>query len=489
MLVLLTFLGYIAAIFAISYLSKGSKAGNEGFFLAGRSTPWWVVALGMIGDSISGVSFVSVPGMVRDASMSYIQLSIGFFLGYIVVAYVLLPLYYRLQVVSIYEYLEQRFGLRSYKTGAVFFLISKMFGAATKLYLISLILHSLAFAQLGLPYPITVILLVALIWLYTRQGGMGTIVWTDVLQTLCLVLALGLIIYEVSSALQLSWGGLVELVGNSPHHKIFFWEDWLSPQHAVKQILSGAFIVVVMTGLDQNMMQKNLTCRSLSEAQKNMLSYGFGFIPLNYLFLTLGILLLAYAESQGISLPAKGDEILPFLASEHLGTLVLLCFTLGITASSFSNADSALTSLTTSVCVDLMGMKGEQAEQSKRLQWVHLGICASFALMILIIANMGQSSVLNTIFTAVSYSYGPLLGLYAFGLMTTLKARDKFVPYICVFAPLMSHLIAVGLQNLGYKMGYELLLLNGGLTMLGLWLSAYGRVQEEPTIISPTISK
>lgn len=402
--------------------------------------------------------------------MSYIQLCMGFFLGYILVAYILLPLYYRLRVVSIYEYLLQRFGTRTYKTGAVFFLISKVFGASAKLYLVSLILQRLAFEALGIPYPLTVLALVMLIWLYTRRGGMGTIVWTDVLQTLCLVVALGLIIYEVASQMGLSLGEVVDIVRHSPMSKVFFMEDWLSPQHFVKQLLSGALIVVVMTGLDQNMMQKNLSCSTLLAAQKNMLSYGFSFIPLNYLFLVLGILLVHYAQSMGIALPERGDEILPLLASKHLGTAVSIFFTLGMTAASFSNADSALTSLTTSTCVDLMGMREDTPNLTRVREWVHLGVCLLFALMVLFIGSMQQSSVLNTIFVAVSYTYGPLLGLYVFGLLTSLQVNERYTPFVCLAAPLLSHATSLCLAEVGYKTGYELLLFNGLITMSGLWL-------------------
>lgn len=484
---LITFVAYVLAIFIITLWSgKQGKSNNETFFVASRATPWWVVAVGMLGDTISGVTFVSVPGMVGSQSMTYIQLCIGFFLGYIVVAYILLPLYYRLKVISIYEYLERRFGVVSYKTGAVFFLISKMFGAAAKLYLISMILQSLVFGHLGIPYIVTVCGLVALIWLYTQGGGMGTIIWTDVLQTLSLLVALGLITYQVASQLGLDLGGVVEVVKDSSHHRIFVWEDWRSPQHFVKQILSGALIVIAMTGLDQNMMQKNLTCRNLPDAQKNMLSYGFGFIPLNYGFLVLGILLLAFAERQGIILPEKGDEILPFLASNYLGQGALVCFTLGITAASFSNADSALTSLTTSVCVDLLDQRDERSESKRTRQMVHLGICLSFALTILFIGEMQQSSVLNTIFVAVSYTYGPLLGLFAFGIATRTRIQDKYSPWVCLSAPLLSHLVSLALSKLGYQTGYELLLLNGLITMAGLWLI---RQQKDNGLMSNSINK
>lgn len=470
--VLITFIAYLLTLALITRFCGRKQGGNDTFFLAGRATPWWVVAIGMLGDSVSGVTFVSVPGMVGTQDMTYLQLCIGFFFGYIVVAYVLLPLYYRLRLVSIYGYLEQRFGRCAYRTGASFFLLSKTFGAAAKLYLITLILQSLVFTRLGVPYVLTVGGIVAVIWLYTRRGGMGTIVWTDVLQTLCLVGALVLIIVRLADHLDMGVADMVRTVGESPHSRVFVWEDWSSPQHVVKQLLSGAFIVIVMTGLDQNMMQKNLTCRTLPEARKNMLVYGFGFIPLNFLFLVLGILLLIYAGQAGIALPEKPDEILPLLASEYLGTAVLIFFTLGITAASFSNADSALTSLTTSVCVDLMGMESEAGESGvRKRRWVHLCICLLFAGMILFIGRFQQTSVLNTIYVAVSYTYGPLLGLFAFGLFTRHAVHDRLTPFVCVAAPLLSYAAEWALLTFGhYKVGYEILLFNGGITFFGLWL-------------------
>lgn len=468
--ILLSFGLYLLAILAIAHFTNRGQASHESFFIAQRSAPWWVVSIGMIGDTISGVSFVSVPGMLKTSSMTYLQLCIGFFLGYIAVAYILLPLYYRLQVISIYEYLAIRFGRITYRTGAVFFLISKLFGSAAKLYLISLILQSLAFDNLGIPYPITVLGLVAIIWFYTRKGGMGTIIWTDILQTISLVVALCLIVWEVSHVLDLNLSGVWTLIQSSPYNKVFEWRDWHSSQFFWKQLLSGALIVVVMTGLDQNMMQKNLTCRSLKESQKNMLVYGFSFIPLNYLFLVLGLLLLAYAGSKGILLPQRADMILPVLASNYLGQATLICFTIGITASSFSNADSALTSLTTSACIDILGIKPQDQTGASLRTRVHAMICLVFALLILFIAQMRQSSVIDTIYMAVSYTYGPLLGLYAFGLISKQQIYDRYVPYVCLLSPILSHLLKLGLASIGYVTSYELLLFNGLITMLGLWL-------------------
>lgn len=475
--VLLSFLTYIVLIFAITAFTSRNKpaktTGADDFFLAGRVAPWWVVAIGMIGDSISGVTFVSVPGMVRGVDMTYLQLCIGFFLGYIVVAYVLLPLYYRLGLTSIYTYLNLRYGGSAYRTGAVFFLISKMFGAAAKLYLVTMILQTFVFDAFGVPLPLTILGLVAIIWLYTRRGGMGTILWTDVLQTLVLVVALVVIIAQLMERIPLDSGEILRGVIDSPHHRI--WEtDILSKQHWLKQLISGAFIVIVMTGLDQNMMQKNLTIRTLPEAQKNMLTYGFCFIPLNYLFLLLGILLLTYASQLGIALPEQGDKILPLLVgSGDLGYVALVCFTLGITAASFSNADSALTALTTSVCVDLLGMKEQEAEgnTSRTIGWVHLGVCLCFALMVLLIGYWQSGSVLDTILMAVSYTYGPLLGLFAFGMLTHRAVKERWIPLIAVLSPLLSYALKILLSQLwSYQVGYEILLINGLLTILGLWL-------------------
>lgn len=479
--ILIIMVAYLAIIMLISYLSGRKSSDNDTFFLANRSTPWYVVAIGMLGDSISGVTFVSVPGMVRDFDMTYMQLVFGFFVGYIVVAYVLLPLYYRLRLVSIYTYLKGRFGMHSYKTGASFFLLSKMVGASAKLYLVVLILQSLVFEQLGVPFAVTVVGLVFVIWLYTFRGGMGTIIWTDVLQTVSLLLALGLIIWQVASQMGLGVKDVVDAVQQSSHSRIFVFDDWHSRQNFFKQFFSGVFIVIVMTGLDQNMMQKNLTCRNLKEAQKNMLTYGFGFIPMNFLFLALGILLLMFASRAGIVLPAASDNILPLLASEYLGTPVLLCFTVGVVAASFSNADSALTSLTTSFCVDILGMKQGAGQQTKRLRTlVHTAVCVVFVLVILFINGMQQTNVLNTIYVAVSYTYGPLLGLFAFGLFCKRGVRDRLVPYVCVLAPALSYLLEWTLKTaFQYQVGYEILLFNGAVTFTGLWLIRtrdYGRV-------------
>lgn len=468
--ILIIIVVYLIIVLLISYWSGKRKINNDTFFLANRSTPWYVVAIGMLGDSISGVTFVSVPGMVRDFDMTYMQLVLGFFVGYIVVAYVLLPLYYRLNLISIYTYLKQRFGNYSYKTGASFFLLSKTIGAATKLYLIVLILQSLVFQQLGVPFAFTATGVVFIIWLYTFRNGMGTIIWTDVLQTISLLIALSLIVAQVAGKMGFGFTEIVETVRESSHSRIFVFDDWHSRQNFFKQFFSGIFIVIVMTGLDQNMMQKNLTCRNLKEARKNMLTYGFGFIPMNFLFLVLGILLLAFASNSGITLPSRSDEILPLLASDYLGLPVLLCFAIGVVAAAFSNADSALTSLTTSFCVDILGLSNLGSRTKIRIL-VHTVICAVFVCVILFINGMQQTNVLNTIYVAVSYTYGPLLGLFAFGLFSRRPIKDTLSPYVCISAPIVSFLLEQTLKHtLNYQVGYEILLFNGFITYLGLLL-------------------
>ena len=463
---------YFGIILLVSFLTGRKNSDNTTFFLGNRKSPWYVVAIGMLGDSISGVTFVSVPGMVGGFDMSYMQLVFGFFVGYVIITYLLLPLYYRLNLTSIYTYLEQRFGVHSYKTGASFFILSRVIGSASKMYLVALILQSLVFARLGVPFSLTATGIIAVIWLYTFRSGMKTIIWTDVLQTVCLLTALVLIIWQVSNRLDFGMIDIFDTIRSSEHSKIFVFDDWHSRQHFLKQFLSGIFIVIVMTGLDQNMMQKNLTCRTLKDAQKNMLCYGFGFIPMNYLFLTLGILLLIFAARFGITLPEKPDEILPFLATEYLGTPVLICFTIGVVAASFSNADSALTSLTTSCCVDLLNTEKKSPEEAKKIRKVvHVAMSAVFLATMLFIDSIEQSSVLNTVYVAVSYSYGPLLGLFSFGLFTKRKVKDRFVPYICLLSPLLSYALEWWLMyTFGYKVGYEILLLNGALTVIFLRL-------------------
>lgn len=469
--ILITILVYFGVLLTISKLTSGKHTDNDAFFRGNRQSPWYIVSFGMIGASLSGVTFVSVPGMVRYIDMTYMQTCIGFFFGYIVIALVLLPLYYRLNLTSIYSYLGQRFGRHSYKTGASFFLLSKMLGAAARLYLVCLILQHYVFAAYGVPFAATAIGTVILIWLYTRRSGIRTIVWTDSLQTFCLLAALALIIYNVMNILDLNLSQTIDTIRNSEHSRIFVFDDWQSKQNFFKQFFSGIFITIVMTGLDQDMMQKNLSCRNLHEAQKNMYCYGISFVPVNLLFLSLGILLLIAAPQLGIELPAKGDDILPLFAAEgYLGPTVLVLFTIGIIAAAFSSADSALAALTTSFCIDILGTE-KQTEQmaAATRRKVHLLICTAFVACILAFEAIGSQSVIDTIYVLASYTYGPLLGLFVFGLFTKKIPTDRFVPYVAIASPVVCYLIDwATFTATGYKFGYEMLMLNGLLTFMGL---------------------
>jgi Na+/proline symporter len=426
-----------------------------------------MVAFGMIGASISGVTFVSVPGMVTSIDMTYMQTCLGFILGYIAVAFILLPLYYRLNLTTIYSYLGQRLGPRAYKTGASFFLLSKMTGAVVRFYVVCMILQRFVFEAWGIPFAITVTVMVALIWLYTRQGGIKTLVWTDTFQTVCLFGALLLIIYKVTGLLGMTIPEAVDAIAADAHSRIFVLDDWVSKQNFWKQFLSGVFIVIVMTGLDQDMMQKNLTCKSLREAQKDMCTYGVAFVPANLLFLSLGMLLVMLAQSQGMPV-AVGDALLPDFVQQS-GLSVVLPFTIGLTAASFSSADSALTSLTTSYCVDIRGRAGDERLRKR----AHLGISVLFVVMILLFRLLNSTSVIDAIYTLCGYTYGPLLGLFAFGMLTKRMPRDQYVPYICVASPLVCYAIdTLTWQWSGYRFGYELLMLNGLLTFLALTVSS-----------------
>ena len=467
MAIIITVLAYFAILFGISHLTS-RKANNDTFYRANRRAPWYMVAFGMVGASISGITFVSVPGMVLTSQMTYLQMCLGFIVGYLVIAFVLLPLYYRLNLTSIYTYLGQRLGMRSYKTGASFFLLSKMTGAAVRFYVICIILQQFVFTPAGIPFAMNVIVMVALIWLYTRRGGIGTLVFTDSFQTLCLFTALIMIILSVISQLNLSVREAVSVIASSDMSRIFVFDDWLSPHHFVKQFLSGAFIAIVMTGLDQDMMQKNLTCKTLRDAQKDMCTYGVAFVPANLLFLALGVL-LAMVLGSGL----KGDEMLPtFIQGSADSSLLTLLFTIGIVAASFSSADSALTSLTTCFCVDIRQQPDNEALRKR----VHIAMCLFFVLFILLFRQINSTSLIDAIYILASYTYGPLLGLFVFGLFTKKQPNDTFVPYICIISPLLCYLLDLIAQHLwSYRFGYELLMLNGLLTFTGLWVSSLRR--------------
>ena len=468
MMILLTVLAYFAVLFCISRLTS-RRADNQTFYRANRRAPWYMVAFGMVGASISGVTFVSVPGMVLTSQMTYLQMCLGFIVGYIVIAFVLLPLYYRLNLTSIYTYLGQRLGNRSYQTGAWFFLLSKMVGASVRFYVVCIILQQFVFDPAGIPFVFNVMGMVLLIWLYTRRGGIGTLVFTDTFQTLCLFTALVMIILEAMGHLHFSVGEAIDAIADSPMSRIFVFDDWVSPHNFWKQFLSGAFIAIVMTGLDQDMMQKNLTCKTLKDAQKDMCTYGVAFVPANLLFLALGILL-----TMVLGTSMKGDELLPTFVQGtptlHPSLFTLHLFVLGIVAASFSSADSALTSLTTSYCVDIR----RQPDNELLRKRMHIVMCFIFVIFILIFRAVNSTSLIDAVYILASYTYGPLLGLFTFGLFTRKQPCDRLVPYICIASPLICYTVdSIAQQLWDYHFGYELLMLNGLLTFLGLYATAW----------------
>ena len=470
MTILIIILAYFAILFGISRLTS-KKADNSTFYRANRRAPWYMVAFGMIGASISGVTFVSVPGMVLTSQMTYLQMCLGFIVGYLVIAFVLLPLYYRLNVTTIYTYLGQRLGQRSYLTGASFFLLSKMTGAAVRFYVVCIILQQFVFSPAGIPFAVNVVVMVLLIWLYTRRGGIGTLVFTDSFQTLCLFTALILIILSVIDQMHLSVSEAITTIANSEMSRVFVFDDWMSPHNFWKQFLSGVFVAIVMTGLDQDMMQKNLTCKTLRDAQKDMCTYGMAFVPANLLFLSLGILLAILA---GGEVTMKGDALLPTYIqscsdlSPLIAHLLPLFFAIGIVAASFSSADSALTSLTTCFCVDILQQPDNESLRKK----IHVVMCGFFMLFILLFRQLNSTSLIDAIYILASYTYGPLLGLFVFGLFTKKQPNDRLVPYICIVSPLLCYALDIMVQHVwDYRFGYELLMLNGLLTFVGLYFT------------------
>lgn len=477
MIIIYTLFAYFLILLFISHVT-GRRADNSTFFSGNRRSPWYMVAFGMIGASISGVTFVSVPGMVLTSDMTYIQTCIGFIFGYFAVAFILLPVYYRLRLTTIYSYLDRRLGRQAYRTGAAFFILSKVVGSAVRFYVVCAILQRFVLDALGVPFVVTVVAMVGLIWLYTRRGGIKTLVWTDPFQTLCMFAALILIIYNVARHLGMSMGEAADMVAADSHSRIFVFDDWMTKQNFWKQFLSGIFIVIVMTGLDQDMMQKNLTCKSLREAQKDMCTYGFAFVPANLLFLSLGVLLVALASKEGVALPASGDELLPmFAATGQMGMAVVVLFTVGVVASSFSSADSALTALTTSCCVDLWS----RPDDEKLRRRVHFGVSAAFVVFILLFRSLNSTSVIDAIYVLCSYTYGPLLGLFAYGLLTRRGVSGRLVPWIAVASPVVCFAVdSLSKTVFGYTFGYELLMLNGLLTFAGLWIT--GRKETDVKI-------
>lgn len=465
---------FLFLLLAARWQRRGTGGSNDAFFRAGRRAPWPLVAVGMIAGSISGVSFVSVPGWVGTTGMTYLQMCLGFIFGYFAVAFLLLPLYYRLRLTSIYHYLRLRFGPTTHHTGAAFFLLSKLTGAAARLYLSTFVLHTFLTAPLGIPYPLVLAAVVALIWGYTRRSGQAALLYTDVVQTLALLLALAGLLAATLHALDLSPAEAWRAVAESPMSHIIE-PSATHPQAFWRQFLSGVFIVIVMTGLDQDMMQKNLTCRNLRDAQKDMCSYGMAFLPVNALFLALGILLHQVCAARGLAVPAAGDALLPtVVASGALGGWVAIPFGIGIAAAACSAADGALTALTTSVCVDFF----KRDDDVRLRRRVHLATALACYACILLFHALGGGSVIHTIYVMASYTYGPLLGLFLFGRLSRHSVRDRLVPAVALAAPLLCAVLDHGVPLLwGYRFGYELLLLNGLLTAGGLWTIRKGKAE------------
>ncbi len=471
--------GYFGLLILISHLTAG-KGDSKAFFTGNRQSPWYVVAFGMIGASLSGVTFISIPGEVGAListnepiykAFSYFQLVLGYLLGYFVIANVLMPMYYRLNLISIYSFLNQRFGIKAYKTGSLFFLVSQSMGASLRLFLVVGVLQIAIFDAYNIPFVVTVTITILLIWAYTFKGGIKTIVWTDTLQTFFMLLAVGISIYYISTKLNLSFGGLISAVDDHPFSKIFIW-DWQSSKFFAKQFFAGAFIAIVMTGLDQNMMQKNLTCKNIGEAKKNMYWFSFILVPANFLFLSLGLLLYMYAAKMGIAIPTRTDDLYPILALNHFSPFIGIVFMLGIIAAAFSSADSALTSLTTAFCVDFLTLENlSEKEQKRKRLWVHIGFSILVFLIIVGFRIINNDSVITAVFVVAGYTYGPLLGMFAFGLFTKRITKDNAIPYIAVFAPILSYLLSrySGVLLGGYKFGFELLIVNGFITFMGLW--------------------
>jgi Na+/proline symporter len=475
-IILLVVAAYFILLLAMAfYTSRG--ADNESFFIGKRKSSWMLVAYGMIGTSLSGVTFMSVPGEVMAKHFTYMQVVVGYFIGYIVVAFVLLPLYYRLHLTSIYSYLKSRFGIFSYKTGASFFILSRTLGASIRIYLVLMVLQHFLLDGVGIPYFVTVFVILLMILLYTFKGGVKTIVWTDTLQTTGMILALIVTIFLISSELNFSFSQLFSAISAKGFTETFQLADWKANNFFLKHILGGAFVTITMTGMDQEMMQKNISVNTVGNSQKNMLVFSVILVGVNMLFLILGGALYVYAETKGITLPAKSDETFPMIAINYLPPIAGLIFIIGLISALFPSADGALTALTSSFCIDILGLKERNdltdEKKAKTRKTVHLIVTLVFFILILLYQKLIEASVISTILKVASYTYGPLLGLFAFGVLTKRKLNDSIlVPVICILSPAICWVLAANSQILfnGYAFGFELLMLNGAITFLGLTL-------------------
>ncbi|PCJ96977.1 MAG: sodium:solute symporter [Flavobacteriaceae bacterium] len=476
--ILLLIGGYFLLLLLISYFT-GKNDSNVDFFKAGKQSPWYLVAFGMIGASLSGVTFISVPGWVENSEFSYMQVVFGYLFGYFVIAYLLLPIYYRLNVTSIYEYLEQRFGRVSYKTGAFFFFISRVLGASFRLFLVAIVLQQFVFDAWNVPFEVTVTLSILLIWIYTFKGGIKTIVWTDTLQTFFMLMAVGLSIYFINQKLDWSFADFLASDELKQYNKVWFTDNFFAKNHFLKSFIGGFFIAICMTGLDQDMMQKNLTCKNLKDAQKNVVSFGLVLVVVNFVFLLLGALLFIYAEKFQIATPLmdgapKSDLLFPEIAlNSGLGMTVAITFMLGLIAAAYSSADSALTALTTSFCVDFIEIEKKEASQRKKIRKrTHIGMSVLLIIVIIIFKHVLDKNVIDGLLTVATYTYGPLLGLFAFGIFTKHKIKDTYAWLVALLSVLIIFSIGKIPSEMlnGYIVGYELLPINGLFTFFGLWL-------------------
>jgi Na+/proline symporter len=473
-LVLSTIICYFILLFAISYIA-GRKADNQGFFVGNRKSHWYVVAFAMIGSSISGVTFVSVPGMVAVSNFSYLQMAIGFLTGQFIIAFLLIPLFYKMNLVSIYEYLENRFGVSTYKTGAWFFFVSKMLGAAVRLFLVCVVLQLLVFKPLHLSFFLNVVFTVSLVWLYTFRGGVKALIWTDSLKTLCLVGSVLFCIYYIASNLNLTFGGMVSAITDHDYSKMFFFDDVNDKRYFFKQFLAGVFTMIAMTGLDQDMMQRNLSCKNFKDSQKNMITSGVLQVFIILLFLMLGVLLYIFAAKSGISIPKKSDELFPLIATHgYFPEIVGVLFVVGLISAAYSAAGSALTALTTSFTVDILGSTRNKNEEEtvKVRKLVHVLMSVVMGLVIIMINLLNNTSVIDAVYILASYTYGPILGMFAFGIFTKKQVYDKYVPVVAVLSPVLCFILQKNSQAWfnGYSFSYELLIFNALFTVIGLTL-------------------
>jgi Na+/proline symporter len=472
---------YLLLIFGISYLTT-RKLDSQSFYLGNRRSPWGIIAIGMLGTSISGVTFISVPGMVMNSGFAYMQMVFGFLLGYVAVAFVLLPVYYKMNLTSIYTYLDSRFGMRSYKTGASYFLFSRTLGSALRLYIVAIVLQKILFDAWNIPFVVTVSVMILLIFLYTQKGGIKTVIWTDIIQTTVFLGAIVMCLFYVKNALDLNFIGLFKTIANSDLSTIYVGEIE-HPRFFWKQFLAGVFTVVTMTGLDQDQMQKNLACRSLKDAQKNMLTYGALFVPVNIIFLTLGVLLVKYGQQVGLDpFSLKGDELFSTLATQinpatgelYLGTFVSILFVLGIIAAAYSSADSGLTALTTSFTVDILNVKNDDVKLVMKRRFVHIGVCLLMIGVIVLLNLFSDDSIINVIYMVAGYTYGPLLGMFAFGLLTKTAVKDSWIPLVAILSPILSYI----LNTYVFDFGFAILIVNGSLCFLGMWLLKIPKVKS-----------